>query len=85
MVLRKPNHISHVNEVHKVNNYLYLFLSGFGSASHCAQYCSRACHYSILQHECCRFLLYAIWQLKVLVMKMKTTHCSTIKNNSSWT
>lgn len=85
MVLKNPNNLCRVNEVHKVKNDLFLLLNGFGSVSVCTQYCSAACHYSILQHKCCHFLLYVIWQLKVLVMKMKNTHCSIIiKNNSSW-
>lgn len=80
---KKPNNLCHVNEVHKVKYYLFPFLDGFGSASLCTRCCSGACRYSILQRKCCHFLLYVIWQLNVLVMKTKNTHCSIIKNNSS--
>lgn len=82
---KTPNNPRHVNEVPKVRNHFYLFFGSFGSVCFCMQYCSRACRYSILQHKCCHALLFVFWQLKVLVMKMKSTRCSIIKNNSSCT
>lgn len=57
----------HVSEVHKVKNYLCLFLDGFSSVSPWTQYCRRACNYSILQHKCYHLVLDVTCQLKELL------------------